>query len=45
MDLEEIECEGVTWIHFPQDRVLLQAVMNTVMNLCAPQQEGKFFNA
>jgi hypothetical protein len=34
MDLQEIGCEGVDWMHLTQDRDQWQAHVNTVMNLC-----------
>jgi hypothetical protein len=36
MDLEEIELEGVDWIHLDQDRGQWRIVVNTVMNLRLP---------
>jgi len=33
MDLREIGCECVDWIHLAQDSDLWRAVVNTVMNL------------
>jgi len=36
MDLREIGCEGVDWIHLIQDRVQWWALVNTVMNLRVP---------
>jgi hypothetical protein len=32
MDLGEIGCEGVDWIHMAQDRDELLVLVNTVMN-------------
>jgi hypothetical protein len=36
MDLREIECEGVDWMHLVQDRDQWQALVNMVMNLHIP---------
>jgi len=36
MDLRQIGCEDVDWIHLPQDRDHWRAVVNTVMNLRVP---------
>jgi hypothetical protein len=33
MDLKEVGCEDVDWMHLAQDRNQLQAVVNTVINL------------
>jgi hypothetical protein len=33
MDLREIECIGIEWMHLAQDRVQWQALVKTVMNL------------
>jgi hypothetical protein len=33
VDLQEMEWEGVEWIHLAQDRDKKRAVVNTVMNL------------
>jgi hypothetical protein len=33
MDLREIGCRGVEWIHLAQDRDSWRAVVNSVMNL------------
>jgi hypothetical protein len=32
VDLREIGCEGMEWIHLPQDRDCWWAIVNTVMN-------------
>jgi len=36
MNLREIWCEVVDWMHVAQDRDQWRAVMNTVTNLRAP---------
>jgi hypothetical protein len=36
MDLKEIQCEGVDWIHLAQDTAQWQTLVNTVMNLWNP---------
>jgi len=36
MDLTELGCEDVNWIHLAQDRDQWQGVMNAVMNLQIP---------
>jgi hypothetical protein len=34
MDLREVGCEDVDWLHLDQDRDQWWALVNTVMNLC-----------
>jgi hypothetical protein len=36
MDLKEIRCEDIDWIHMAQDRVHWWALVNMVMNLQVP---------
>jgi hypothetical protein len=36
IDLREIGCEGMDWIHLAQDRDHSQALVNTVMTLQVP---------
>jgi hypothetical protein len=36
LDIREIGCEGVDWIHLAQDRNQWWAVVNTVMNIWVP---------
>jgi hypothetical protein len=36
MDINEIELQGVNWMHVAQDRDKWQALVNTVMSLQVP---------
>jgi len=36
MDLREVGCEGVDWMHLAQDRNQWQALVNTGMNVQVP---------
>jgi hypothetical protein len=36
MDLKEIRCKHVNWIHLAQGRVKWEAVANTIMNIRVP---------
>jgi len=45
MDLKEIGCEGVGWVHLVQDRDQWRPLVNTVMNLRVPQKEGNFLTS
>jgi hypothetical protein len=38
MDLKDIECECVDWIHLVQDRIQGKALVNMVMKLQAAQK-------
>jgi hypothetical protein len=41
----EIEYDAVDWIHVDQNRNLLRALVNTVMNRWAPRSGGFFFTS
>jgi hypothetical protein len=42
MNLGEIVFGDVDWIHLAQDRDIWRAVVNTVINLFVPYNEGNF---
>jgi hypothetical protein len=42
MDLREIGCRGVDWMHLAEGRDQRWALVNTVMNLQVPYTIGKF---
>jgi hypothetical protein len=42
MDLREIGCEVVNWIHLAHDKDQWRARFNTVMNLGVPQNDDNF---
>jgi hypothetical protein len=42
MDVREIRCEGVDWIHVAQDEDEWRPLVNTVMNLGVLQKAGNF---
>jgi hypothetical protein len=44
MNLKEIECEHMDWIHLVQDRVQGKSLVDMVMNLQAVQKMGDFLN-
>jgi hypothetical protein len=44
MDLREIGCGGMDWIHLAQDREQWRALVNTVTNLWVRQNVGNFLS-
>jgi hypothetical protein len=42
MELREIGCEGVDWIHLAQDRDQWRTLVNTGMNCRVPQNLANF---
>jgi len=44
-DLLELGCEGMDWIDLAQDRDRWRALVNGVMNLWVPQNEGNFLTS
>jgi hypothetical protein len=44
VDLREIDWGGMDWIDLAQDRDQWRALVNTVMNLGAPKNVGKFLS-
>jgi hypothetical protein len=45
MELREIGWDGMDWIDLAQDRDQWRALVNTVINLRAPQNSGKFLSS
>jgi hypothetical protein len=45
MDLREIGWDGIDWIDLAQERDQWMALVNTVMNLRAPYNAGKYLNS
>jgi hypothetical protein len=44
MDLKEIECDSVDWMHIAQCRDRWRALVNTILNLRVPLNAGKFLS-
>jgi hypothetical protein len=45
MDLVEIGCGGMDWIHLAQDREYWKAFLNTEINFLGPENVGKFLSS
>jgi hypothetical protein len=45
MDLQEVGCGGRDWIRQAQDRDMWWALVNVVMNLKVPYNEGNFLTS
>jgi hypothetical protein len=45
MDLREVGCSDMDWIHLAQDRDQWRTLVNTVTNLRVPQNVGKFLSS
>jgi hypothetical protein len=45
INLRETGCGGMDWIHLAQDRDQWQALLNTVMSLLVPSNDGKFLSS
>jgi hypothetical protein len=45
MDLREIKLDGMDWIDLAQDTGKWKALVNTVINLRAPYNAGKFLSS
>jgi hypothetical protein len=42
MNIREVACENVDWIHLPRGRIHWRAVVNTAMNLRVLEKAGNF---
>jgi hypothetical protein len=45
IDLKEIRCDGVDWIHLPQQRAQWRALRHVVTNLRVPEEARNFLLA
>jgi hypothetical protein len=45
MDIKELGCEDVEWIHLAQGRFQWRAVVNTAMKLPVPQKAGSLLTS
>jgi hypothetical protein len=43
MSVKEMVCEGMQWIHMPQDRAQRQAVVKALMNSWFHEMQGMFW--
>jgi hypothetical protein len=45
MDVKEIGCGGMDWVHLSHDREQWRSLVNTVINFRIPQNFGKFLSS